>query len=420
LPPLVSQTQEPATQPTNLIGKIQSPLLTSIKLNGQCLSRRRASSRESVILLARGLLALSYDPSVARALVLFLGSSCRRKCLLLKVIVRLSTGQAVAHTHVELMKPRFFITIDTEEDDWGEYRSSGFSLKAIQELHRVQDIFNAYGAVPTYLITYPVVNDPASNAFFLEQLANQRCEIGAHCHPWNTPPFCEELNERNSMLCNLPYATVKAKIATLKEAISKSFNIVPLCFRAGRWGFGPEVAAAIYELGFRVDTSVCPYVDWSLVNGPDYRAAPTCTYRFRPNEILSAVPNGPLLEVPATIGFLQRDERFCRRATAARGLARWLHIRGLLDKARIVNLRWLSPELSSARDMVALAKRTLWRGCTHLNLSFHSTTLVPGRTPFVRTARDLDIFLRSVEAVIKYAAAEGLVFGGLSHLLQDA
>jgi len=83
-------------------------------------------------------------------------------------------------------------------------------------------------------------------------------------------------------------------------------------------------------------------------------------------------------------------------------------------------LRWLSPELSSARDMVALAKRTLWRGCTHLNLSFHSTTLVPGRTPFVRTARDLDIFLRSVEAVIKYAAAEGLVFGGLSHLLQDA
>jgi hypothetical protein len=315
---------------------------------------------------------------------------------------------------------KFFISIDTEEDDWGEYRSSGFSLDSLQVLPRVQEIFDAYGAVPTYLVTYPVVQEQRAREFFLEQLALKRCEIGAHCHPWNTPPFVEEINERHSMLCNLPYPTVKSKISNLREEIVRSMGVAPVCFRAGRWGFGPAVAAAIHELGFRVDTSVCPYIDWSLSSGPDYRDAPTYSYRFSPAEILTVSPNGALLEVPATIGFLQGNEKFCKRAIRAQGLARRLHIRGLLDRTRIVNLRWLSPELSSACDMITLAKRLLRTGCAYLNMSFHSTTLVPGKTPFVRTAEDLQQFLRSIDDLLKFVAGQGVVFGGLSQSLQDA
>lgn len=315
---------------------------------------------------------------------------------------------------------RFFITIDTEEDDWGEYRSSGFSLESLQVLPRVQEIFNAYGAVPTYLVTYPVVQDRMARDFFLEQIARERCEIGAHCHPWNTPPFVEEINERHSMLCNLPYPTVKSKISNLKQEIVQSMGVTPVCFRAGRWGFGPEVAAAIHELGFRVDTSVCPYVDWSLFSGPDYRDAPIDSYRFSPDEILAESPGGALLEVPATIGFLQDNENLCKRAIRAEGLARRLHLRGLLERAHIVNLRWLSPEMSSARDMIILAKRLLRKGCAYLNMSFHSTTLVPGKTPFVRTAEDLQHFLNSIDEVLRFVAGQGVVFGGLSRSLQDA
>lgn len=318
------------------------------------------------------------------------------------------------------MTPKFFITIDTEEDDWGEYRSSGFSLESLRQLPRLQEIFNAYGAIPTYLITYPVVKDETARAFFLDNLAQHQCEIGVHCHPWNTPPFVEELNERHSMLCNLPYATVRDKIAILKEEITKSLEVVPVSFRAGRWGFGPGVAGAINDLGFRVDTSVTPYVDWTFTTGPDYRAAPTHAYRFSPDDILSAVPNGALLEVPTTIGFLQRHEAFARRAIAAQGIAQRLRIRGILDTARIVNLRWLSPELSTAREMITLAKRSLLRKCAYLNMSFHSTALVPGKTQYVRTQQDLEAFFRSIEALIKYVATQGVVFSGLAGSLQDA
>jgi hypothetical protein len=318
------------------------------------------------------------------------------------------------------MTVRFFITIDTEEDDWGEYRSSGFSLDAIQQLSRVQEIFDAYGAIATYLVTYPVVTDEAARGFFLDNLARGRCEIGTHCHPWNTPPFVEELTARHSMLCNLPYSTVRDKIANLKDEISKTLGVVPVCFRAGRWGSGPDVARALSELGFGVDTSVTPYVDWTTSGGPDYRAAPTHAYRFRPDDILTARADGPLLEVPVTIGFLQGNEAFGRRAIAAGRIARSLHIRGILDVARVVNLRWLSPELSTARELIALARRCLLRKSAYLNMSFHSTTLVPGKTPFVRTAKDLEVFLGRIEALVKYVANEGVVFSGLAESLKAA
>jgi hypothetical protein len=298
------------------------------------------------------------------------------------------------------MTARFFITIDTEEDNWGEYRSTELSVEGVLRLRSVQEIFDRYGAIPTYLITYPVVKDESARALFLELLAKNRCEIGAHCHPWNTPPFEEVINERHSMLCNLPPSTVLKKIAVLQNEITQSLGLVPRTFRAGRWGFGADVAAAIHSLGFRVDTSVTPFIDWSVYTGPDYRHAPTHPYRFNPQSILSAVPNGVLLEVPATIGFLQQDEALCRRALQWASMAPLLRIRGILDKARILNLRWLSPELSNARDMIALVERTLRRGSSYLNMAFHSTTLLPGKTPFVQTQRDLDVFLHSIEAVV--------------------
>jgi hypothetical protein len=131
-------------------------------------------------------------------------------------------------------------------------------------------------------------------------------------------------------------------------------------------------------------------------------------------------PKGPLLEVPATIGFLQRNEAWCRRAIANQGLARRLHLKGILERAHIVNLRWLSPELSSARDMIALATRLLRKGCAHLNMSFHSTTLVPGKTPFVRTSDDLKRFLRSTDELLRFVADQGVEFCGLAHSLQGA
>jgi hypothetical protein len=217
------------------------------------------------------------------------------------------------------------------------------------------------------------------------------------------------------MLSNLPYSTVSKKIKFLTNQITKSLGVVPRSFRAGRWGFGPQVAAAIRELGYSVDTSVTPLVDWSAYSGPDFRAAPPSSYQFNPTDVQLAVPNGSLLEVPATIGFLQNNYALCRRINSWRGIASRLHIHGILERAGLVNLRWLSPEHSSGKDMVTLAKATLQQGASYLNMTFHSTTLLPGKSPYVRAESDLNSFLENMEMVLKFAAKEGLIFSGLSH-----
>jgi hypothetical protein len=317
------------------------------------------------------------------------------------------------------MTVRFFITIDTEEDDWGEYRTSGFSVENIGIIPRLQALLDRYGAIPTYLATYPVVTSDAARAVFLDILARNGCEIGAHCHPWNTPPFEEEISARHSMICNLPYSTVVKKIAALQNAITESLSVVPCCFRSGRWGFGPNVAAAIHKLGFRIDTSVTPFIDWTVYAGPDFRTAPFRSYRFSPSDIQSLAPDGGLLEVPPTIGFLQKNYELCRRVIKWRRIASRLRVMGMLETARLVNLRWLSPELSSGEDMVALAKTALLARASCLNMTFHSTTLLPGKSPYVQSLAALDSFLGKIEMVLEFAAHEGMVFAPLSRALED-
>ena len=54
------------------------------------------------------------------------------------------------------MTTRFYITIDTEEDNWGTYNPRGNTVENIQQLPRLQALFDKYGAIPTYLINYPV------------------------------------------------------------------------------------------------------------------------------------------------------------------------------------------------------------------------------------------------------------------------
>jgi hypothetical protein len=66
-----------------------------------------------------------------------------------------------------------------------------------------------------------------------------------------------------------------------------------------------------------------------------------------------------------------------------------------------------------------LAETCLRRGYVNLNMSFHSTTLLPGKSPYVRSEADLDTFLASIEMVLKFAANAGFVFSPLAAALED-
>jgi hypothetical protein len=315
------------------------------------------------------------------------------------------------------MSVKLFITVDTEEDQWGQYNSSQYTVdNVIRCIPTIQDMFDKVGAIPTYLINYPVATNRDAIRILRKILEMGRCEIGTHCHPWNTPPFRKEINSANSMLYNLPYELQYKKIETIHNIIKKDLNTVPISFRAGRWGFGPSVAQAIYELGYRIDTSISPFTDWTLYGGPDFSEACVFPYKFMPDNILSKQENGCLLEIPPTIAFLQknlkRSARFRRRIL--KGPLRRFHLLGLFDRWKILNYRALSPELCNGSGMILLAENLAKLGCPVLNMFFHSTSLLVGAGPFVQTHERFERFLDDIQIFLRFAVERGMIFSTLS------
>ncbi len=318
------------------------------------------------------------------------------------------------------MTVKLFITIDTEEDSWDNFNSLKNPVENIKYLVDLQKLFDRYGAIPTYLINYPVASNKDACRIFQNILAKGSCEIGTHCHPWNTPPFEEEVNNHNSWMCNLSYGLLKKKMEILHETIVNSYHVTPLCFRAGRYAFDTNVARVISTLGYQIDTSLTPFIDWSGSGGRDFSESSTYAYRFYPENIFIEQIEGNLVEIPITIGFLQNNMRLCsslRKRILGSYLSR-LHLLGVFEKMGIMNFRWLSPEVSSGADMIRLAERFIQKGHRYLTMSFHSTSLLPGKSPFVRDKQQLEIFLNRIERFLNFASEQNLIFAPLSDAIE--
>ncbi len=116
-----------------------------------------------------------------------------------------------------------------------------------------------------------------------------------------------------------------------------------------------------------------------------------------------------------TIGFLQgnspRRVAFVRRFS--RGYLAKFRVLGVLDLLRMLNRRWLSPELANSSEMIRLAEGFVSSGHRHLNMCFHSNSLVPGLNPFIRNDSELTIFLRRIRDFLEYAVTNGWEFAPL-------
>jgi hypothetical protein len=235
----------------------------------------------------------------------------------------------------------------------------------------------------------------------------EKCEIGMHCHPWNTPPFdnLEEFNGLNTMLSNLPEELQYRKLATLHETISHNLGVVPVSFRAGRWSFGAATARSLCRLGYRVDTSVTPYVNWQHFQGTDYSDFGPEPFIFKDGGVIPDGARNTLLQVPATIGFLQPNFKLCQRRMASieNFVGRKFRLKGLLAHLGMLNKVWLSPELADSTSMIRLARRMEKNHHTCLNMVFHSTSLLAGLSPFVKTKEDEDLFFKKIRLFLEVA-----------------
>lgn len=293
---------------------------------------------------------------------------------------------------------RLIVSIDTEEDNWLPFSQAGYTTANTGRIPLLQKLFSDCGVRPTYLVTYQVASSNNAVTMLREIAAAGECEIGAHCHPWSQPPYEEQPVIENSMLCNLPSDLQDRKIKYLHRTIQDRFGITPTSFRSGRWGYSAVVASTLRSLKYEVDSSITAHTNWRYCHGPDYTNVAPSPYRFDPPNIYVRKSDGGLLEVPATVGYLQRD--------AARSHARFenlrhsmfarFHVLGVLDRLHLLNKVELTPERSSHEKMVALVARMRDQGHELATMWFHSSTLMPGLTPFVKSETDARIFLDEI------------------------
>lgn len=298
--------------------------------------------------------------------------------------------------------PTLIVVVDTEEQfDW----SAGFdrrntSVEHMRSIGLMQAVFDEARVVPTYVVDYPIATQAVSSAPLRAIFAAGRCEIGAHLHPWVSPPFDEEVCARNSYPGNLPADLERAKIASLAEAIESNLGVRPRAYKSGRYGSGPNTARIIEELGFDVDLSPCPPFDFGADGGPDWSGFPCEPFWIGPRRSVLSIPN-----TGAYVGFVKDGAHGLYRIATMKGV-RWARFPGILSRMGAVERLFLSPEGHSFHDLRRLTLALRDRGVATFTLSLHSPSIQPGCTMYVRSESERDQFLDTCRRYFRFFTHE--------------
>lgn len=313
-------------------------------------------------------------------------------------------------------KARLIVTVDTEEAfDWDAgFSRNAWTVGGAGGLARVQALFDAWGICPAYVVDYPVIEDAEAVAMLRSTAQDGRCRIGAHLHPWVTPPYEETVDARHSYPGNLPPELEAAKIETLAGAIEDAFGARPRIYKAGRNGLGPGTGAILERLGFRIDTSLLAYSDLTADGGPDFSSVPPAPRRIG--------PGGRILAIPHTVGFIGRLAGAGPRlwpALSHPGVER-VRLKGICARLGLLARVKLTPEGMPLGDLRRLLRRLARDGVTVFHLSFHSSSLVVGGSPYAASEQDIARLLDRLERLFACFRTDiGGTFARHEDLLDD-
>jgi hypothetical protein len=316
------------------------------------------------------------------------------------------------------------VTVDTEPDDQWAPASAGalppFTFANTRGLDRLKDHLHGLGVPVTWMTSYAVARDPPSAAV-LRRAAAEGDEIAGHLHGWETPPFVDMDRGERPFIYEYPPGIRFEKHRSLVAAHEDAFGAQPVSYRAGRWGVDALELEHLGALGYRIDSSIPPGIDFRdrsgpRALGPDFRhhlrAGPAQPYRA-----------GPLWEVPVSItpaGLLGAGALGAGvgRLAGARGpedrASRWAY--RMLDAAGLHRLVWVRPLKHPRRLLVAAVRSLMRRGVLVINVMFHSSEAFAGTSPVSRTEGDV-IRLRDDLTAIVLAARET---GAMPRTLRDA
>jgi glycosyltransferase involved in cell wall biosynthesis len=299
-------------------------------------------------------------------------------------------------------RPRLVVVVDAEEEfNWNAPLSrENRSVSTMAAQIRAHEIYRRFGVTPTYAVDYPVVAQEAGYGAVMGLLQAGECEVGAQLHPWVTPPFEEIVSEETSYPGNLSRSLEFRKLATLTEAIDRRFGIKPRLYRAGRYGAGVNTAGILDVLGYDTDCSVVPGISRWSSHAPDYSGGCAHPYWLHTDRAV--------LELPVTVAAVgvarHLGEEFYRKMHSDTGMR--FRLPGLMARTGLLNRIRLSPEGSTLQEARHLTRCLVARGYRFFSISYHSPSLEPGHTPYVRNRQDLEKFLAWIEQYLEFFFGE--------------
>ncbi|MGE5360016.1 MAG: hypothetical protein ACM3NQ_13445 [Bacteroidales bacterium] len=297
--------------------------------------------------------------------------------------------------------PRLLVGIDTEGDNqWNAAARAHQTFENIHALGRLHERFQRRGVRPTYLVTHPVVTDSRSADVLSGLLQHGDCEIGAHHHAWETPPFQPGDVARHAYALALPIEQFERQLDELTQAIEGRIGCRPVSYRSGRFGFAAAHVSALERAGYLVESSVAPLFYEGHKGGPDFVGAPPAPYFLAYDDARKAGCSG-VLEVPVSAGLNRRFPAWLQRLYGR--APRPYTTKRVLRKLGVARMLWLRPSYSSLADMQALARQLVADGVPQLNLLFHSSEAIVGGSPYNRTESELQRFLDALDGFLRFA-----------------
>jgi hypothetical protein len=296
------------------------------------------------------------------------------------------------------------VGIDTEGDNqWDAASRAKQTFENLYALPALHARFARRTVRPTYLVTHPVVSDPRSAEVLRALRDRGDCEIGAHHHAWETPPFEPDDVSRHVYALALPPERFARQLAELSSAIETAVGARPVSYRSGRFGFSASHVSELERAGYLVESSVAPLFFETHKGGPEFVDAPLEPY-FLSYDDACRPGSSRLLELPISAALHRRFPAWLQRRYAR---APWPYTtKRILRKLGLARMLWLRPSYSSLDEMKRLATRLAEDGAPLLNLLFHSSEAIVGGSPYNRTEGELEAFLDRLDRFLAFAVSE--------------
>ncbi len=295
----------------------------------------------------------------------------------------------------------FVLSVDTEEEwDWsGPFPQQDFSVSNISKLTGFQGMCDEMGIKPSYFVDYAVADDTASVDILKPFLANNRCEIGAHLHPWCNPPFFDHIGEEESNVVNLPIEQVEQKLVALVNRLTEQFGIAPRSFRTGRWGIDGKVIQLLVKYGFKLDSSVYPYYRNKFYSCNE---TPNLPYWPSMNNPLVTNDQEDIFEFPVTAGFNHSNFELCEKLyqVISHPSISWSRLVGIAWQTRLLRKSCLSPELFEVDEMLSLCHIAIKRNDPILHMFMHSSCLIDNDNSLVGKHNAYEHISNAIKQVI--------------------